>query len=144
VCGEIPLKFSRRFVEDFDFLRGVHGDMLERLTGFGRWNEDAIFQVDGRLALEVIGMAWHEADFAADTHKQWMGRMNGPAVRAELASRMRRRRQDAGVVTALAVVLNPKAIPAGIRISSSSQRNVLGNGLLTEKFLEFLLRVGNT
>jgi hypothetical protein len=43
----------------------------------------------------------------------------------------------------MAVVVNPKAVPAGIRISSSCQRRVFGNGLLTEKFFEFLLRVGD-
>lgn len=66
----LPLKFPRRLIEDFDLLRGVHGDTLKRFAGLSGRNEDTVLQIDGRLALDVIGVPRHETDLATDTHEQ--------------------------------------------------------------------------
>jgi len=131
------LKLSWRLIQNFDFLRGVHRDALERLTGLGRRNKDAILQIDRRLALDVIGMTGHETDLAAAAHEKGTGRMHGPAMFTLWA---RFCRQDQGVT---AVLVNPKAVPTGTRKSASLHPGVLGNDFLAKQVVELLLSMGH-
>jgi hypothetical protein len=110
VSHETALKLSRRFIENFYLLRGVHGGALERLAGLGWRKDDPMFEVERRLPFHIIWMPWYEADFAPGTHPKGMRRMYHFACLTH-ASRRNPGREHSCVV---AVVLNPSAVPAGI------------------------------
>jgi len=131
------LKLRRWMIQNFNFERRIPGQALDGFAGFGRRKENAIFEIQRRLAGRVVGMARDKADFASHADPQRTGRMDREAFCTVAA---RRRSDHAGVMT---MVVNPKTGVAIDRIVEPSRRTPGARGglLAAKKFLQLFGRM---